>query len=77
MFARANVAHFELKIPNVRNDFKVLAFDGVEAISALYAIHVELVSEHPDFDLERLLSQPAFLQFGFNGEGLHGRIEDV
>ncbi|MBX9410749.1 type VI secretion system tip protein VgrG, partial [Pseudomonas baetica] len=38
---------------------------------------VELVSEHPDFDLESLLSQPAFLQFGHNGEGIHGRIEDV
>ncbi|MBK5553595.1 type VI secretion system tip protein VgrG [Pseudomonas sp. TH03] len=77
MFARANVAHFGLKIPNVRNDFKVLAFEGTEAISALYAINVELVSEHPDFDLESLLSQPAFLQFGFNGEGIHGSIEDV
>ncbi|MEO4012821.1 type VI secretion system tip protein TssI/VgrG [Pseudomonas rossensis] len=77
MFGSANMAHFALHIPAVRNDFKVLAFDGVEAISALYAIHVELVSEYPDFDLESLLSQPAFLQFGLNGEGLHGRIEDV
>ncbi|WPX59161.1 type VI secretion system tip protein VgrG [Pseudomonas sp. DC1.2] len=77
MFGSANTAHFTLHIPAVSHDFKVLAFDGTEAISALYAIKVELVSEHPDFDLERLLSQPAFLQFGFNGEGLHGRIEDV
>ncbi|QHC99245.1 type IV secretion protein Rhs [Pseudomonas sp. S04] len=77
MFRSANTAHFALHIPAVRNDFKVLAFDGVEAISASYAIQVELVSEHPDFDLESLLSQPAFLQFGLNGEGLHGRIEDV
>ncbi|MHC8340994.1 type VI secretion system Vgr family protein [Pseudomonas sp. HLT2-19-2] len=77
MFGSTNTAHFALHIPAVRHDFKVLAFDGVEAISALYAIHVELVSEHPDFDLESLLSQPAFLQFGLNGEGLHGRIEEV
>jgi type VI secretion system secreted protein VgrG len=77
MFAPANVAHFELKIPTVRNDFKVLAFDGTEAISRLYAIHIELVSEYADFDLESLLRQPAFLQFGLNGEGIHGRIEDV
>ncbi|QCY12372.1 type VI secretion system tip protein VgrG [Pseudomonas sp. MPC6] len=77
MFQSANTAHFSLHIPTVRNDFNVLAFDGVEAISALYAIHVELVSEHPDFDLESLLGQPAFLQFGLDGEGLHGRIEDV
>ena len=77
MFASANAAHFTLLIPYVRNDFKVLAFDGLEAISTLYAIKVELVSERSGFDLERLLSQPAFLQFGLKGEGIHGRIEDV
>ncbi len=77
MFAPANTAHFTLVIPYVRNDFKVLAFEGLEGISALYAIQVELVSEYPDLDLESLLSQPAFLQFGLNGEGIHGRIEDV
>jgi type VI secretion system secreted protein VgrG len=43
----------------------------------LYAIQVELVSEYPDFDLQSLLRQPAFLRFGLNGEGLHGHIEDV
>ena len=62
MFAPANTAHFTLLIPYVPNDFKVLAFDGLEAISVLYAIQVELVSERSDFDVERLLSQPAFLQ---------------
>ncbi|KAF0866749.1 type VI secretion system tip protein VgrG [Pseudomonas sp. LD120] len=77
MFAPADSAQFELLIPSVRNDFKVLAFAGVEAISALYAIHVELLSEHPDFDLQSLLCQPAFLRFGLEGEGLHGRIEEV
>jgi type VI secretion system secreted protein VgrG len=77
MFAPANTAHFELLIPSVRHDFKVLGFYGTEAISQLYAITVELVSESPDFDLQNLLSQPAFLQFGINGEGIHGRIEDV
>ncbi|MFJ2465849.1 type VI secretion system tip protein TssI/VgrG, partial [Pseudomonas sp. NPDC087615] len=77
MFRPANAAHFSLQIPAIRHDFKVLAFSGTEAISTLYGIHIELVSEHPDFDLESLLSQPAFLQFGHNGEGIHGRIEDV
>jgi len=77
MFASANTAHFTLQIPSVRNDFKVLALDGLEAISTLYAIKIELVSEYFDFDLESLLSQPAFLQFGLNGEGIHGRVEDV
>ncbi|APC16859.1 type IV secretion protein Rhs [Pseudomonas frederiksbergensis] len=77
MFQSSNTAHFSLQVPGVRNDFKVLAFDGTEAISSLYAIRVELVSEYPDFDLESLLSQPAFLQFGHHGEGIHGRIEEV
>jgi type VI secretion system secreted protein VgrG len=75
MFAPANTAHFALLIPSVRNDFKVLAFHGLEAISTLYAIQVELVSESPDFDLESLLSQPAFLQLGLNGEGIHGVLK--
>jgi type VI secretion system secreted protein VgrG len=67
MFAPANAAHFTLVIPTVRNDFKVLAFEGTETLSALYSIHIDLVSEYSDFDLESLLNQPAFLQFGFKG----------
>ncbi|EJM90969.1 MULTISPECIES: type VI secretion system tip protein TssI/VgrG [unclassified Pseudomonas] len=77
MLASANVAHFTLLIPTIRNDFKVLAFEGTETISALYSIQVDLVSEHPDFDLESLLNQPAFLQFGLNGEGIHGHVTRV
>lgn len=77
MFSAGNCALFTLQIPAIRHDFKVLAFNGTEAISQLYSLRIELVSEHPDFDLESLLSQPAFLQFGLNGEGIHGRIEDV
>nr|WP_315444996.1 type VI secretion system tip protein TssI/VgrG [uncultured Pseudomonas sp.] len=77
MFSTGSCAPFILQIPGVRHDFEVLAFDGEEAISCLYAIRVELVSERADIDLEGLLSQPAFLQFGFNKEGIHGRIEDV
>jgi len=77
MFQSANAAQFILHIPAIHHDFKVLAFEGTEAISQLYTMRIELVSEEPDFDMESLLSQPAFLQFGLNGEGLHGRIEDV
>ncbi|GAA0387866.1 type VI secretion system tip protein VgrG [Pseudomonas veronii subsp. inensis] len=77
MFAPAHAVHFTLQIPSVRNDFKVLAFHGTEAISCLYAIRVEVVSESRDFELERLLNQPAFLEFGPNGEGIHGHIEDA
>ncbi|MEG0061322.1 MAG: type VI secretion system tip protein VgrG [Pseudomonas sp.] len=77
MFASANTAQFELLIPSVRNDFKVLAFEGSEAISTLYALRVELVSEYPNIELESLLNQPAFLRLGLRGEGLHGFIDDV
>ena len=77
MFSKGNCAPFSLHIPAIQHDFKVLAFSGAEAISQLYALRVELVSEHPDFDVEGLLGQPAFLQFGPQGEGIHGRIEDV
>lgn len=77
MFAPADTAHFVLSIPAVRHDFKVLAFKGREAISELYAIHIELVSDTPRVDLESLLNQPAFLQFGLKGEGIHGLIDDI
>ncbi|MGY2288598.1 type VI secretion system tip protein TssI/VgrG [Pseudomonas sp. SDO528_S397] len=77
MFEPAPAARFALLIPSVRNDFKVLAFNGTETISLLYEIHVELVSEFADFDIERLLNQPAFLQFGPAGEGIHGHIDNV
>ncbi len=77
MFGKGHCAPFSLHIPAIRHDFKVLAFTGTEAISQLYAFRIELVSEYADFDLESLLSQPAFLQFGLAGEGIHGRIENV
>lgn len=77
MFNPEAPALFSLHIPGIRHDFKVLAFNGSEAISSLYSIRIEVVSEHADFDLERLLGQPAFLQFGPDHGGIHGRIEDV
>lgn len=77
MFAPTDTAHFELETPSGHNDFKVLAFKGTEAISQLYSIDIDLVSENPDFPVETLLGQPAFLRFGHNDEGLHGFIENV
>ena len=77
MLSSANTALFTLTIPSIRNDFNVLNFKGDEALSDLYSIHVEVVSEYGDFDIEDLLGKPAFLQFGTGGEGIHGRIEDV
>ncbi len=61
MSGAVSSARFTLQIPVVRNDFKVLAFEGSEAVSTLYAIKVELVCEVHDFDMEPLLGQSAFL----------------
>ena len=72
MFAAANQTHFSLHIDGLEHDFQVLAFNGTEAISHAYAIDLELVSERPSLDLERLLHKPAFLQLGDAGRGLHG-----
>ena len=69
--------HFTLSVPGLQNDFKVSSFEGSEAISSLFSIEVDLVSEYQDFDIESLLCQPAFLQFGLNGEGIHGLIDGV
>ncbi|CAK13485.1 type VI secretion system tip protein VgrG [Pseudomonas entomophila] len=74
MFAAADQTHFSLHIDGLEHDFQVLAFDGSEAISQVYAIDLELVSEHPSRDLESLLHKPAFLQLGDDGRGLHGLI---
>ncbi|PYC29728.1 hypothetical protein [Pseudomonas protegens] len=76
MFASVDTAHFVLSISAVRHDFKGLALKGCEAICELYAIHIELVSDNPNVELKSLLNQPAFLQFGLNGEGIHGLIDD-
>lgn len=77
MSVAGDATPFELSIPSVRNDFQVLAFEGTEAVSSLYAIRIEVVSDNPDFDLDSLLRKPAFLRFGPAGEGIHGYIEDV
>lgn len=77
MFSADASTPFTLWIPGIRHDFQVVAFDGTEAISTLFSIHIDLVSEQSDFDLEQLLGQPAFLQVGIEEHGFHGRIEDV
>ncbi|KAA0696219.1 type VI secretion system tip protein VgrG [Halopseudomonas laoshanensis] len=77
MFAAANQAHFTLDIPGVSHEFKVLSFEGVEHISQPYHFQLELVSERPDLDIDRLLQQPAFFSFAGAGKGIHGLIHRV
>jgi type VI secretion system secreted protein VgrG len=70
----ADPPQFHLTIQGAEHDFQVLAFEGEEAISTPYAIHVELVSQRHDLDLESFLHKPAFLGFEPHGTGIHGFI---
>jgi len=77
MFAPANQTHFTLCLEGVEHDFKVLEFQGREAISQPYRFDLELVSERPDLDLESLLHRPAFLAFAPGGSGIHGLVHQA
>ena len=77
MFAPANTAHFTLAMPHLDHDFKVLAFQGTEAISQPYCFELDLVSERPDLDIEGLLHQSAFLSYAGPDKGVHGLIHSV
>ncbi len=77
MFAPANQAHFTLSLEGIEHDFKVLEFQGREAISQPYRFDLELVSERPDLDLESLLHRPAFLAFALDGSGIHGLVHQA
>ncbi|WP_326429299.1 type VI secretion system tip protein TssI/VgrG [Stutzerimonas frequens] len=77
MFAPANQAHFTLSLEGIEHDFKVLEFQGREAISQPYRFDLELVSERPDLDLESLLHRPAFLAFAPDGSGIHGLVHQA
>ena len=65
---------FKLILPQIINDFQVLAFKGREVLDQPYFITVQLVSENPSLDLEALLNQPAYLDFGEADAGLHGQV---
>ncbi|WP_455929211.1 type VI secretion system tip protein TssI/VgrG [Pseudomonas fluorescens] len=65
---------FKLILAEITNDFQVLAFKGREVLDQPYFITVQLVSENPSLDLEALLHQPAYLDFGGADAGLHGQV---
>ncbi len=70
-------SRFKLVLPTLNNDFQVLAFNGSEALDQPFFIQVQWVSENPSLDLEALLHQPAYLDFGEANEGLHGQVHSV
>ena len=67
-------SRFKLVLARINTGFQVLGFKGSEALDQPYFIHVQLVSEDPALDLEALLHQPAYLDFGEAGQGLHGQV---
>ncbi|MGV8889694.1 MAG: type VI secretion system tip protein TssI/VgrG [Pseudomonas sp.] len=77
MFNSANETHFSLAIEGLEHDLQVLSFTGTEGISQPYRFDLELVSENPDLDLEKLLHKQAFLAFDPQGSGIHGQIYRV
>ena len=77
VFAAANTAHFTLSLEGQAHDLQVLEFQGREALSTPYAFDLELVSEHPDLDLESFLHRPAFLAFSHAGGGVHGLVRRI
>ena len=67
-------SRFKLILSGTSTDFQVLAFKGSETLDQPYFIQVQLVSENPSLDLEALLHQPAYLDFGEADQGLHGQV---
>ena len=67
-------SRFKLLLPGINTDFQVLSFKGHEALDQPYFIHMQLISEDPSIDLEALLRQPAYLDFGEGDTGLHGQV---
>ncbi|WAT30993.1 type VI secretion system tip protein TssI/VgrG [Pseudomonas sp. GXZC] len=70
-------SRFNLVLPPINTDLQVLAFKGSEILDQPFFIHIEVVTENPSLDLEALLHQPAYLDFGEMSGGLHGLIYAV
>jgi type VI secretion system secreted protein VgrG len=68
---------FKLILPGVNTDFQVLAFNGQEVLDQPFFIQVQVASENPSLELEALLHQPAYLDFGDTDQGLHGQVYAV
>ncbi|WDU60414.1 type VI secretion system tip protein TssI/VgrG [Pseudomonas poae] len=67
-------SRFKLIVSSMSTDFQVLAFKGSEVLDQPFFIQVQLVSENPSIDLETMLHQPAYLDFGEADAGLHGQV---
>lgn len=77
MLQQANAPQFTLNIQGVDHDFKVLSFNGVEAINQCFKFNIELVTGRGPRELETLLHKAAFLSLGPDGKGFHGHIHSI
>src|SRR5690606_1672362 len=57
----ANRAQFRCAIAGVEHEFRVLAFEGHEALSRLFEFELELVCTRPDLDLQIGTSPSRFI----------------
>jgi len=55
---------------------QVLQFSGREALNQPYRFDIEVIGLAPALNLERLLHQPAFLEFGHD-QGIHGVLHSA
>ncbi|MEX5554834.1 type VI secretion system Vgr family protein [Pseudomonas pergaminensis] len=67
-------SRFKLTLTSINIDFQVLAFKGSEFLDQPFSMRVQVVSEDPALDLQALLHQPAYLDFGEANGGLHGQV---
>ncbi|WP_338523293.1 type VI secretion system tip protein VgrG [Pseudomonas batumici] len=77
MFTSANQPRFTFSLPGFEHGLEVLAFKGTEAISQPYRFELELVSRHPDLNLDDLLHRQGFLAFNEAGTGIHGQVYGI
>ena len=56
--------------------FQVVRFSGHEALNQPYRFDIEVIGLAPALNLERLLHQPAFLEFGHD-QGIHGVLHSA
>ncbi|MGH8345771.1 MAG: type VI secretion system Vgr family protein [Pseudomonas sp.] len=56
--------------------FQVVRFSGHEALNQPYRFDIEVIGLAPALNLERLLHQPAFLEFGHD-QGIHGVLDSA
>lgn len=56
--------------------FQVVRFSGHEALNQPFRFDIEVIGLAPALNLERLLHQPAFLEFGHD-QGIHGVLDSA